>query len=628
MIFLAALAVVGLCILIYFAGAMRARASAGERIGSLHSRPSYHGFFCVLWTAMAGFVVWAASIAITGTQSDNALKNRLYESDIQAVYTETRPERRDAEGRLRALDGEIQRNAEEIAEIDRRATQITRRLDEIDDELEEAEGDARTALTDERAALLTEQQRAPQARQALLDEQPGFAEQREGIVEELEIIASRIDAAMRERLTEDQLAELIAVEIYVPEGAKIQPLKLQQVVDGARRIVDSERDTILRQLRASAKSAGDTIDERALEEAAQAQIETRYDPLTLEVSQMYEASIAPRGQTVLIATVAISVLVALLSYFMVGQSFRARNRVERMVRIYLFAAAALAIVTTVGIVLSLVGETLLFVEDVLEWDISAFLFGTNWAPLAHQREGYIDAEDVGWLPVLAGSVMITVIAMLVAVPVGLMSAIYLSDFASQRTRSVAKPILEILAGIPTVVYGYFAVVTVSPSIKAFGENYLGLAVDGSSALAAGIVMGIMIIPFISSLSDDVINAVPQSLRDASYGLGATKAETIRKVILPAALPGIVSAVILGVSRAIGETMIVVMAAGQGPNLTANPLEPMTTVTVQIVSLITGDTDAALAGGPAFTLGFALFIFTLTLNYFALRIVRKYRELYD
>jgi phosphate transport system permease protein len=239
----------------------------------------------------------------------------------------------------------------------------------------------------------------------------------------------------------------------------------------------------------------------------------------------------------------------------------------------------------------------------------------------------MDPDKVGAVPLFVGTMLITLIAMIVAVPIGLMAAIYLSDFASARTRSMVKPMLEVLAGIPTVVYGFFAAITVAPFLRETGEA-IGLDVASESALAAGVVMGIMIIPFISSLSDDVINAVPQSLRDGSYGLGATKAETIRQVVLPAALPGIVSAVLLGVSRAVGETMIVVMAAGQGANLTLNPLEAVTTVTVQIVMLITGDTEAETAAGPAFTLGFTLFCVTLLMNVIALRIVRRYRELYD
>jgi len=306
--------------------------------------------------------------------------------------------------------------------------------------------------------------------------------------------------------------------------------------------------------------------------------------------------------------------------------FRARNRAERMIRLLLWLAALVAVLTTIGIVLSLIFETLRFFEG-LNWRLDKFLFGTRWSPLAGVQDGVMDPNKVGAVPLFAGTLMITAIAMLVAVPIGLFAAIYLSDFASSRVRAVAKPLLEILAGIPTVVYGFFAAITVAPAIRGVGES-IGLSVASESALAAGVVMGIMIIPFISSLSDDVINAVPQSLRDGSYGLGATKAETIRQVVLPAALPGIVSAVLLGVSRAVGETMIVVMAAGQGANLTANPLEAVTTVTVQIVMLITGDTEASTAAGPAFTLCFTLFCITLALNVFALRMVRKYREMYD
>ena len=305
---------------------------------------------------------------------------------------------------------------------------------------------------------------------------------------------------------------------------------------------------------------------------------------------------------------------------------RARNRSEGIIQILLWAAAAVAVLTTIGIVLSLIFETLSFFNNI-GWRVDKFLFGTRWSPLSGVQSGQLDPAKVGAVPLFAGTLMITAIAMAVAVPIGLLAAIYLSDFASNKVRAWAKPMLEILAGIPTVVYGFFAAITVAPFIRSTGEA-LGLSVASESALAAGVVMGIMIIPFISSLSDDVINSVPQDLRDASYGLGATKAETIRQVVLPAALPGIVSAVLLGVSRAVGETMIVVMAAGQGANLTANPLEAVTTVTVQIVMLITGDTEAETAAGPAFTLGFTLFCVTLILNIIALRVVRKYREAYD
>ncbi|MEM9736806.1 MAG: phosphate ABC transporter permease subunit PstC, partial [Pseudomonadota bacterium] len=315
------------------------------------------------------------------------------------------------------------------------------------------------------------------------------------------------------------------------------------------------------------------------------------------------------------------------TYRQIETGFRARNRSERILRTFLWVSATIAILTTLGIVLSLLGNTLNFFVNQIDGQWASFLFGTTWSPLSGVSAGQLDPARVGSIPLFAGTLMITVIAMLVAVPIGLFAAIYLSDFASPRVRVWAKPLIEILAGIPTVVYGFFAAITVAPAIRDAG-NFIGLDVSSQSALAAGVVMGIMIIPFISSLSDDVINSVPQSLRDGSYGLGATKAETMRKVILPAALPGIVSAVLLGVSRAVGETMIVVMAAGQGANLTWNPLEEVTTVTVQIVMLILGDTDASTASGPAYTLGFVLFFVTLLLNVIALRIVRRYREMYD
>jgi len=317
---------------------------------------------------------------------------------------------------------------------------------------------------------------------------------------------------------------------------------------------------------------------------------------------------------------------ALLTLRSVGVGVRARNRFESMIRLLLACMATIAVLTTVGIVVSLIFETLSFF-DKIGWRIDRFLFGATWSPLSGVHTGHLDADKVGAIPLFAGTLMITLIAMLVAVPVGLFAAIYLSDFADRRVRGFVKPMLEILAGIPTVVYGFFAAITVAPFLRGAGESF-GLSIASESALVAGIVMGIMIIPFISSLSDDVINAVPQNLRDGSYGLGATKAETMRLVVLPAALPGIVSAALLGFSRAVGETMIVGRADGQGANMTANPLEAVKTVTVQIVMLITGDTEAATAAGPAFTLGFTLFCVTLLMNVAAQRLVRRYRELYD
>jgi len=305
---------------------------------------------------------------------------------------------------------------------------------------------------------------------------------------------------------------------------------------------------------------------------------------------------------------------------------RARVFVERAIMWFLIACSCLAIFTTMGIVLSVLFESLRFFDKV---PFTEFAFGLHWSPQTSIRADQVGSSgSFGAVPIFAGTLLISAIAMLVAVPFGLMSAIYLAEYASPRVRTWVKPLLEILAGIPTVVYGFFAALTVAPMLRGLGES-IGLSVASESALAAGLVMGIMIIPFVSSLSDDVITAVPQAMRDGSLGLGATKSETIKKVVLPAALPGVVGGILLAVSRAIGETMIVVMAAGLAANLTINPLEAVTTVTVQIVTLLTGDqafdSPKTLA---AFALGLMLFITTLILNVIALRTVRKYREQYE
>ena len=289
-------------------------------------------------------------------------------------------------------------------------------------------------------------------------------------------------------------------------------------------------------------------------------------------------------------------------------------------------AAGVAILVTIGIIFSLLSETLNFFEKV---SIFEFLFGLNWSPQTAIRSDQVAAQgSFGAIPLINGTLLISFIAMCVATPLGLISAIYLAEYASKRIRDWVKPTLEILAGIPTVVYGFFAALTVAPFIRMTGGNF-GLEIASESALAAGIVMGIMIVPLISSLSDDVINAVPQSLRDGSFGLGATQSETIRKIVLPAALPGIAGSLLLATSRAIGETMIVVMAAGLAANLTLNPLEAVTTITTQIVALLTGDQEFDSAKTlSAFALGLLLFVLTLLLNITAQWIVRKYREQYD
>ncbi|QXP90451.1 phosphate ABC transporter permease subunit PstC [Methylococcus capsulatus] len=330
----------------------------------------------------------------------------------------------------------------------------------------------------------------------------------------------------------------------------------------------------------------------------------------------------------LLAAVALSVSV--IGGVVAGQriqpSLRARNKVEGALMFFLIACSLVAIFTTVGIVLSVLFESIRFFGLV---PITEFLFGTDWSPQMAIRADQVGSSGAfGAVPLFTGTLLISAIAMAVAVPIGLLSAIYLAEYATPRIRAVGKPLLEVLAGVPTVVYGFFAALTVAPFVRDVAQS-LGLEASSESALAAGLVMGVMIIPFVSSLSDDFINAVPQSLRDGAYALGATQSETIRNVVIPAALPGIVGGILLAVSRAIGETMIVVMAAGLAANLTGNPLQAVTTVTTQIVTLLVGDQEfdspKTLA---AFALGLVLFLATLALNIIAMHIVRKYREQYE
>ncbi len=333
------------------------------------------------------------------------------------------------------------------------------------------------------------------------------------------------------------------------------------------------------------------------------------------------------GLTALLALAATAGLLGLFhARRRIVPAMRARQAVEGVALAGLIICSCIAVLTTAGIVSSLFLEALRFFIKV---PFYKFFFGLEWSPQTAIRPDQIGSSgSFGAVPVFAGTFMVSLIAMCIAAPVGLFSAIYTAEYASPRTRSIVKPLLEILAGVPTVVYGFFAALTVAPLLREFG-TIAGLDVASESALAAGLVMGVMIIPFVSSLSDDVISAVPNSLREGSYGLGATHAETVRLVVLPAALPGIVSSLLLAVSRAIGETMIVVMAAGLAANLTANPFQAVTTVTVQIVTLLVGDQEfdspKTLA---AFALGLVLFLVTLGLNIVALRVVRKYREQYD
>ncbi len=316
----------------------------------------------------------------------------------------------------------------------------------------------------------------------------------------------------------------------------------------------------------------------------------------------------------------------LTAWRFIKPEMRARNKVEAFIRWLMLLCASIAVLITVGIVASVLFESLRFFDAV---PASDFLFGTHWSPQTSIRADQVGSSgSFGAIPLFVGTLLISAIALIIAVPLGLLSAIYLAEYATPPFRAFAKPTLEILAGIPTVVYGFFAALTLAPFLRDLGAS-IGLGVASESALAAGIVMGIMIIPFVSSLADDVLSAVPQTLRDGSYGMGATHSETILQVVIPAALPGIVGGVLLAASRAIGETMIVVMAAGLSANLTVNPLEAVTTVTVQIVTLLTGDQEfdspKTLA---AFALALALFAFTLLLNVAALHIIRKYREQYE
>ena len=344
----------------------------------------------------------------------------------------------------------------------------------------------------------------------------------------------------------------------------------------------------------------------------------------LEAAQDYRA-MARTGTFAMWVAVLLAAIVGFgISFAKTNKDFRARNTVEQGITILLIGAACIAILTTVGILFSLVFNTFEFFRL---YNITDFFFGTVWNPSFSGRGG---ASELGILPLLWGTLYISLVALLVAVPIGLFAAIYLSEYATPKVRAIAKPMLEVLAGIPTIVYGLFALLTVGPFlVSVFGKDTVGWMSGGTAVITAGLVMGVMLIPFVSSLSDDIINAVPQSMRDGSYGLGATQSETIRQVVLPAALPGIVGAILLAASRAIGETMIVVLGAGAAAKLSLNPFEAMTTVTAKIVSQLTGDSDFASPEAlVAFALGTTLFVITLGLNVFALYIVRKYREQYE
>ncbi|MBD3785420.1 MAG: phosphate ABC transporter permease subunit PstC [Sphingomonadales bacterium] len=404
----------------------------------------------------------------------------------------------------------------------------------------------------------------------------------------------------------------------VPEGSSVG-----LVMSDVRRISDGI-DLILSQGDLSgedvARMRADFSDVRSRLATVGVALGADVKPAVFEAAKAYNSASSSGRLMMSAAVLAVALAGMAFALSRTTADFRARNVSETFVRALLIASSFIAILTTVGIVLSLVFETVHFFQLYPAKD---FFLSTIWNP---QFRG---GSDLGILPLLWGTLYVSFVALAFAVPIGLFAAIYLAEYASKKVRAVAKPLLEVLAGIPTIVYGLFALITVGPMLRDYFAQPLGLGTSSSSVMTAGLVMGIMLIPFVSSLSDDIINAVPQAMRDGSYGLGATQSETVKQVILPAALPGIVGAILLAASRAIGETMIVVLGAGAAAKMSLNPFEAMTTVTVKIVGQLTGDTEFASPETlVAFALGLTLFVFTLGLNILALYIVRKYREQYE
>lgn len=418
------------------------------------------------------------------------------------------------------------------------------------------------------------------------------------------VVEQRISAALPASLTADDAARALTMaDVRRVAGgldAAVASGAMTDAVSGSM----NTTDTNVRELLASAGVA----------------LGSDVTPEVLSAAQSYREMTAWGSAARAVLVLALAVAGLFWGVSRAKKDFRARNEVERVILGLLIAASSIAILTTVGIVGSMVTETFDFFT---KYPMRDFFFSLTWSP------NFRGGSDLGMFPLLWGTLYVTVVALIVCVPVGLFTAIYLAEYASNATRSWVKPLIEVIAGIPTVVFGIFALVTVGPFLRDWFAEPMGLGNSGSSVMTAGLVIGILNIPFISSLSDDIINAVPQSLRDGSYGLGATKSETVRQVILPAALPGIVGAILMAASRAIGETMVVVMGAGAAAQLSLNPFDAMTTMTVKIVGQLTGDTDFASPETlVAFALGMTLFIITLGLNVFALFIVRKYREQYE
>ncbi|MED5548510.1 MAG: phosphate ABC transporter permease subunit PstC [Pseudomonadota bacterium] len=563
------IAIVALMVIVMLAGGFyvgRARAigAVNGNTVRLHSLPNYHGYYVAIWTGLPAFLLLAA-YGIFGGQA----VERLTFSELQ----------REASALNTRLEERLLSDAE-YEEFRGAALQLRERVNAIGDDMQRL----RSARGEERDPARLEQLQQ---------------EQREA----LNSATAAEEAAIARR------AELVAAVGSEAEaaGAPMRQLAGFELVQAPR----EQRQLFLSDAMQIANGALSSRESAELNAAAR--IVARYQDRIRYLVAALALALAAGG--------------LLRTRSQVIPDFRARNHVERLITGLLLLSSVLAILTTVGIVFSLLFESIRFFSTV---PVSEFLFGLQWSPQIALRADQVGQSGAfGAVPLFAGTALITLIAMAVAVPIGLLSAIYLSEYAGPRFRATAKPVLEILAGIPTVVYGFFALLTVGPAIRGL-FTWLGFEdVVTQSALSAGLVMGVMIIPFISSLSDDVINSVPQTLRDGSYAMGATRSETITRVVVPAALPGIVGAILLAVSRAVGETMIVVMAAGQGANLTANPLESVTTITVQIVMLLTGDQEFDSPKTlSAFALGLVLFVITLIMNVIALRVVQRYREKYD
>ena len=534
------------------------------RDSRLHSLPNYHGYYVAIWTGLPALLLLLAH----GMFADKVVENLTY-AELRREASSLNVQLNDA---IEA-DGAYESLRTEAVQLRGRAEAISADIQRL-----------RNATGEDRDPELMDRLEAER-------------------LDALNAVTAA-DEAVLER--EGELIARVAAEARA-EGAPVRALAGFEVSQAPR----EQRQLFLADTLNIARGELPSRESRELVAAA---------------------SIATRHQNqlrFLIGGMALVVALAGLARTrsQVEPAFRARNHVESLVTALLFLSSVIAILTTVGIVFSLLFESLRFFSSV---PVSEFLFGLQWSPQIALRADQVGQSGAfGAVPLFAGTGLITLIAMVVAIPIGLLSAIYLSEYAGPRFRATAKPLLEILAGIPTVVYGFFALLVVAPAIRGL-FTWLGFDdVATQSALSAGLVMGIMIIPFISSLSDDVINSVPQALRDGSYAMGATRSETISHVVLPAALPGIVGAILLGVSRAVGETMIVVMAAGQSANLTANPLESVTTITVQIVMLLTGDQEFDSPKTlSAFALGLVLFVITLIMNVVALRVVQRYREKYD